>query len=149
MNRVPPFPLWLGHAGDGRDLRRLYDLEIRARVELAAEEPPAPASRDLIVCRFPLVDGAGNGAAVLELAVRTLALLIKARVPSLVCCGAGMSRAPAVAACALALAEGGPPDEWLRRVTEHHPADVMPGLWRDTVGALQRLSGSGTGPGES
>ena len=40
-----------------------------------------------------------------------------------------MSRSPAVAAAVLTLAYGGPPEDWLKLVTEHHPSDVSPGLW--------------------
>lgn len=131
MNPVPPYPLWIGHAGDGRDLRRLFDAGIRARVELAAEEAPATQARDLISCRFPLLDGTGNDPAILALAAQTVATLLRRGIPTLVSCGAGMSRAPAVAASALALLGDGTPDECLRRVTTHHPADVSPGLWAE------------------
>ncbi len=58
MRRVGTRPLWLGHAGDARDPLRLNDLGIAALVDLARDEPPTRPSRDLIYCRFPLVDGA-------------------------------------------------------------------------------------------
>jgi hypothetical protein len=75
----------------------------------------------------------------LVLAVRTVAALIGAGIPTLVCCGAGMSRAPAVAATALAEARGGSPGAWLERVTEHHPSDVSPALWGELVAILPRV----------
>jgi hypothetical protein len=96
MKQIPPYSLWIGHAGDGRDLRRLFAEGIRARVELAAEEAPAPTPRDLIVCRFPLIDGADNDSTVLDLALSTVTSLLKQKVPSLVCCGAGHPRLPRV-----------------------------------------------------
>jgi protein-tyrosine phosphatase len=136
MHQLSPHPLWLGHAGDGHDLRRLFAEGIRARVELAAEEAPAPTPRDLIACRFPLVDGAGNDPAVLTLALRTVAWLVGQKVPTLVCCGAGMSRSPAVAAGALALLTGAHPEECLLQIASHRPADVMPAFWQEVVGVV-------------
>src|ERR1700722_18815771 len=111
MEQIPPDLLWLGHAGDGRDLRGLFAVGIRARVELAAEEAPAPTPRDLIACHFPLVDGGGNDPAVLILALRTVTSLLEQKVPTLVCCGAGMSRSPAIAAGAIALLSGEHPED--------------------------------------
>ena len=106
MKQIHPHPLWLGHAGDGEAFRRLFDLGIEAVVQLAAEEPPIPLPRDLILCHFPLLDGVGNRPEVLSLAVETTAALVRGRTPTLLCCGAGMSRSPAVAAAALTLAFG-------------------------------------------
>src|SRR5437879_5630448 len=104
MNQIKPYPLWLGHAGDRRDFRPALDAGIQALVELSREEPPADPPRELIYCRFPLLDGAGNDENLLELAINTLAGLIRKRIPTLVCCDMGLSRSPAVAAAALALA---------------------------------------------
>jgi hypothetical protein len=137
VRQVSPYWLWLGHAGDGRDFPALYEAGIRAVVQLALEEPALHPPRDLVYCRIPLLDGAGNADDVLFLAIRTVADLLRRRVPALVCCGAGMSRAPAVAAAALALVEQEPPEDCLRRLAEHgHPTDVMPGLWNEIVQLL-------------
>jgi hypothetical protein len=144
MHLLPPHPLWIGHAGDARDLRRIFAEDIRARVELSAQEEPAPTPRDLIACRFPLVDGAGNDPVILTLALRTVAWLVGRNVPTLVCCGAGSSRSPAVAAGALALLSGGHPQECLTEVASHRPVDVMPAFWLEVVDAVASLRGSGT-----
>src|SRR4051812_35595809 len=101
MNQIPPHALWTGHAGDGRDYPRLFELGIRAVIQIAAEEPPLQPPRELIYLRFPLRDGADNPDDLVSLAVAALASLVRHRVPTLVCCGAGMSRSPAVAAAAL------------------------------------------------
>src|SRR4051812_36720706 len=69
MNQILPYPLWTGHAGDGRDYRRVLDHGIRAVVQLAAEEPPLQPPRELIYLRFPLNDGADNADDLLVLAV--------------------------------------------------------------------------------
>jgi hypothetical protein len=135
MNLIEPYSLWIGHGGESHDFRHLLDAGIEAVVELAVEEPSFPPRREMIACRFPLIDGAGNPPHMLGLAIRTVASLIGAGVPVLVCCGAGMSRAPAVVAGALATLEGKPPEDCLKRVTHHHPSDVSPALWSDVCRA--------------
>jgi protein-tyrosine phosphatase len=144
MGQIPPHLLWLGHAGDARDLRQLFAAGIRARVELAAEEAPAPTPRDLIACRFPLVDGGGNDAAVLVLALRTVSQLLEQKITTLVCCGAGMSRSPAIAAGAIALLAGEHPEDCLRHVVSHRPADVVPALWSEVARAVISLQANRT-----
>jgi hypothetical protein len=138
MNQIEPYPVWIGHGGEGHDFQHLFDAGIEAVVELAVEEPSFPSRRDMIACRFPLIDGVGNPPHVLALAIRTVAALIAARVPLLICCGEGMSRAPAIAAAALATIEQVPPEECLKRVTHHHPSDVSPGLWSEVCQAVPR-----------
>jgi protein-tyrosine phosphatase len=138
MNQIQPYPLWLGHAGDARDFRSAFDAGIQALVDLAREEPPAEPPRELIYCRFPLLDGAGNEEVLLNLAIRTLAALINMRIPTLVCCDFGLSRSPAVAAAALAMAHEESPEACLQRVVEHHHADVSPGLWSEITHLLRK-----------
>jgi hypothetical protein len=84
MRQVVPHPLWLGHAGDGRDFLGLYEAGIRALVQLAVEEPAIQPPRDLLYFRVPISDGAGNPVDSLALAIRTVADLLSRRVPTLV-----------------------------------------------------------------
>ena len=105
MNEITPYPVFVGHAADGRAMRELLDQGIRAIVQLAAEEPPIVTPRDLVFCRFPLEDGNGNDADLLSLAITSVAHLVSRGVRTLVCCGGGMSRAPAVVAAALSIVE--------------------------------------------
>jgi hypothetical protein len=137
MNQVKPYALWLGHAGNVRDYRQLFDLGIQAVVHLAAEESPGQLPRGLTYCHIPLVDGAGSVPALLGLAVTTVAALLHRRLPTLVACGAGTSRSPAIAAAALARAYGGCSRQWLHRLAEHHQLDVSPGLWADVADLLE------------
>jgi protein-tyrosine phosphatase len=139
MHQIPPHLLWIGHSGDGRELRTIFDQGIQARVELAAEEALAPAPHDLITCRFPLVDGNGNDPAMLRMALRTVAHLLREKVPTLVCCGAGLSRSPAVVAGAIALLTGERPEDCLVRVLLHRPADLVPGLWHEVAIAVSPM----------
>ncbi len=132
MRRIAPYTVWIGQDGDGRDFARLYDAGVRAVVQLAIEEPAIQPPRDLIYVRVPLSDGAGNPSDSLALAVRTIAHLLALRISTLICCGAGMSRSPCIAAAALSLAFPLTPDEALERVEDAGPCDVAPGLWNQT-----------------
>ena len=98
-------------------------------MQLAAEEPPLSTPRGLLYQRFPLLDGSGNSPASLVLAVGAVEALIRLRVPTLVCCGMGLSRSPAVAAVALAIVLRVSPDDALRMLATRRPIDVSPGFW--------------------
>jgi hypothetical protein len=142
MDRIPPLPLWVGHAGDGRDVAALMDRGIEAVVQLALEEEPLRLPRELVFLRFPPTDLGGNRLAVLRLALVATASLIASEVATLVSCGLGLSRAPAVAAGALALIGGETPEVRLIEVARHRRCDVSPGLWRDVVAAVESASSS-------
>src|SRR5262249_34823264 len=129
MRQIQDYPLWIGHAGDGADFRQVLDAGIRAIVQVAYEEPPLQPPRELIFCRLPLVDGPDNEKANLSLAIATVANLLEKGVPTLVCCGAGMSRSPAVAAAALSMVYQDSPEDCLKQVAGDQPVDVTPGLW--------------------
>jgi|SRR6516162_6558517 hypothetical protein len=136
MRRLGDYRLWLGHAGDLRDPRAIFAADIRAVVDLAINEPPAALPRELIYCRFPLLDGAGNPDWLLRLAVDTVAALLRERTPTLVACSAGMSRSLAIAAAALAVSQGLSPFEALTHVAGIGPADLSPSLWAEVQGVL-------------
>jgi protein-tyrosine phosphatase len=128
MRQVPGRQLWLGNAGDLRDARAMLAAGIVAVVELADSEPLASLPRELVRCRFPLSDGGDNPAWLLRLAAETVAALLRADAPVLVCCSAGMSRSVCVAAGGVALAEMRSLAESLSAVVGAGPADVAPGL---------------------
>lgn len=139
VNEITPYPVFVGHAADGRAVKELLDQGIRAVVQLAAEEPPIATPRDLVFCRFPLEDGSGNDTDLLSLAITSVAHLVSRGVPTLVCCGAGMSRSPAVVAAALSIVEHRDPGAALKFVTQLHPADVVPGFWKDVCLVVETL----------
>lgn len=130
MRRVAELPLWIGTARDARDIRGVLDLGIEAVIDLAMDEPPVPTTRQLVYLRFPLVDGEGNPAWLLRLAVDAVAGLLMAGVPTLVACSAGASRSPVIAAVAIAKWEGIRPEEALTRIGH---GDVSPALWREVM----------------
>jgi protein-tyrosine phosphatase len=139
MDQIIPYPLWVGHAGDGRDYRSILDGGIRALLQVAVEEQALQPPSELIYLRFPILDGIDNPPDVLSLAVSTAAALIQAHVPTLVCCGAGMSRAPLMAAAGMAVAHGEPLEACLQHVAQHHPCDVSPGLWSEVRATLTSM----------
>jgi hypothetical protein len=135
VRRLPGYPLWLGHIGDARDLSGLLSAGISAVVDLALNEPPVTLTRELVYCRFPLVDGSGNPPWLLRAAVETVAGLLRAGVPTLVYCGACMSRTPAIAGAAIALVQGYTLVEGLAIAVQSGAADVSPALWAEIEAA--------------
>ena len=131
MHEIIPKRLWTGNIGDIRDVEKLLDAGIVAVVDLALEESMPRLTRELVYCRFPLLDGEGNDPAVLRTAIETTSTLIGQQVPTLVFCGAGMSRSPAIAAAAWAVAERLHLDECLKRLASSTAHDVSPALWHD------------------
>lgn len=133
MRHFGPYSLWLGHAGDLRDLSQVLESDVQAIVQLALEEPAPKITRDVTFLRIPLDDGAENPAWKLRLAVETVAHLLAADIPTLVGCGAGLSRSPAIAACALASLDRRSPATWLAEMRDSLPIDVSPGLWQSLL----------------
>jgi len=128
MRQLADRPLWLGNAGDLRDARAVLAAGVEAVVEVADSELFAVLPRELVRCRFPLSDGGDNPAWLLRLAAESVAAMLRAGVPVLVCCSAGMSRSVCVAAAGVALVEGRPFAEVITAIAASGPSDVSPGL---------------------
>src|SRR5208283_21745 len=124
-----PNQLWIGDAGDGRDPERLLQNGVVAVINLAAEVPSPILPRSMVYCHFPLTDGPQDDQSILRVAIQTVATLLKRQVPTLVYCGAGMSRSPAIVAAVLSIVQGGSPEEELKEILAGHPHDVSPHLW--------------------
>lgn len=133
--------LWLGNAVDVRDARQLHDFEVEAVVDLAYEEPFTQLTRGILYRRFPILGGAGNRTGVLSMAIETTAALIRHQTATLVACGAGMSRSPAVAAMALAVVRRVSPETCLLELTAAHPHDILPQLWNDLRKVYNQIVG--------
>lgn len=129
MRIIDQTPLFIGHAGDIRDLGALHAAGIQFVVDLAAQEPPAVLSRDLVYCRFPLLDGGDNPDWLLRLAVETVADAVRNSIPCLIGCSAGLSRTPAIAAFGLARGRSLSIEDAIQRVSEAGPVSISPGLW--------------------
>lgn len=131
MTEIVPKLLWIGSAMDVREISRVLEAGVEALVDLALEERPPSITRDVIYCRFPLIDGRGNPPNLLRAAIDAVVSLLQKRVPTLVYCGGGMSRSPAIVAAALAASRGGSFDKTLAAVAAGRPHDVSPALWDD------------------
>ena len=64
--------VWIGNTRDASDIRGILEKEIAAVVNLAIEELPILYPREVISCRFPLLDGEGNSEALLRVAIFTV-----------------------------------------------------------------------------
>ena len=133
MRRVVGFQLWIGTARDARDLRGVLDAGIEAIVDLAMEERPVHPTRELMYLRFPLTDDGENPRLRLRMTMWALEELIGDLVPTLVACGAGMSRSPALVAVVVSQFKGIPPETVLEELRATGPVDVSPGLWQSLV----------------
>jgi protein-tyrosine phosphatase len=135
MRPLPKTSLWLGHRGDVRDLGAIVDAGILAVIDLADNEPALPITRELAYCRFPLIDGAGNPAWLLQAAVGMVEQLLRTNTQALIVCSAGVSRSPMIAAAGLARWRGCPLEEALAVVQQTGPMDLSPGL----LGEVRKL----------
>lgn len=118
MHEIHPSLLWIGHALDVREPGSLFDVGIRAVVDVALEEPPAQLPRQLIYCRFPLNDGGGNDVAILLQTIQTTVDLLDSHTRTIVACSACMSRSPTIAAFALAAYLAQEPDDVIARIAD-------------------------------
>jgi protein-tyrosine phosphatase len=140
MRRIGNRALWVGPALNAAELRAIHEQGIEALIDLAINEPIPQLTRELTYCRFPLIDGSGNRPELLRMAVRTTAALIRSGTPTLVFCSGGMSRSPAIAAAALAVATGAPPANCLAEVMATGPKDLSPALWKDVLQVLNGVA---------
>jgi protein-tyrosine phosphatase len=140
MNQIIPYALRVGHNADGENFKAIFDQGVQAVVQVAWEEMPLHLPRELMLFRIPIVDGPGNRPESLRLAIVTVAQLLREQVSTLVCCGAGVSRAPAVTAAGLARFTGKPLSECLQLVTQHRHADVQPALYEQLEVILTTFS---------
>lgn len=124
MRQLLHHSLWIGHIGDVRNLRAIHDAGIEAIIDLAMNEPIPTLTRELIYCRFPLVDSGDNSPTLLKLAIQTVTDLLGTTTPTLVYCSAGMSRSVGIAAAALAQCESITFDSALSLVAQSGPMDL-------------------------
>lgn len=139
MRRIEPYSLWLGHIGDARDIRALYDQGIEALVDLALNEPLPTIPRELVYCRFPLIDGAGNPTWIISSAILMVESLLQHQRSTLAFCGAGMSRSPLIAAAAMARLRQCSLEAGINIVVSCGPADISPALLSDVEQVLDRM----------
>jgi len=128
--------LWTGNARDIREPRKMFAAGIAAVVDLAYEEPPALLPRQVVYCRFPIVDGAGNAPELLRIAMQTTVELLKSGTPMIVSCSAGLSRSPTIATCALAIHLDCSPEIVLGEVNRQTSLELHGALWNECVALI-------------
>lgn len=140
MREIIPGQLWIANALQVRDIRTTLAQGVTAVIDLAMEEPPIAYPRDILYCRFPLLDGTGNPQHLLTACVDTVAKLVEANRPTVIACSAGMSRSPVIAAAAIAQVKGTSLESSLLKLTATGPHDVSPALLNDVLAAMPALS---------
>jgi protein-tyrosine phosphatase len=133
-----PHLLWIGHAGDLLKPAAIEAAAIKAVLQVALAEQMPQLSRELLFAHFPILDGSGTTPGVVAAAVDLAATLIRNRVPTLICCSAGMSRSPCIAAGALAIARNIEPNEALLSIISDRPHDISPALWNAVCEVVSR-----------
>ncbi|TWU38704.1 hypothetical protein Q31b_37820 [Novipirellula aureliae] len=131
--------LLISDAVSARDLKSIYDQDIAAVVDLAANEPPAVLGRDIIYCRFPLHDDESNTDEMLTAAIQCLRSLLQNNFRILVACSAGMSRSPTIAAAAISMMSGESLQDCLLSISSQVPHDVSPSLLESVVHICEKL----------
>ncbi len=131
MREVIPSVLWIGNAHDAREIKGIIDAGIQVVIGLAIEEPSVQVPRDIIYCRFPMLDGDGNSSVLMVAAVNLISAFVRAQTPTLVACSGGMSRSPLIASAVLAAVDDIGLAEAIRLVTTNGPCDFSPSLYND------------------
>lgn len=108
-------------------------------VDLALEERPAQLGREMIYLRFPILDGEDTSLGRVEIAIRAVVWLVEYECRTLIACGAGMSRSPAIAAAALGIITARNLEDCLASIVAGAPCDVSPGLWSQVKLACERI----------
>ncbi|QDU77001.1 Glyoxalase-like domain protein [Bremerella volcania] len=142
MREIIPGKLWIANARQARDIRSTLAPGVTAVIDLAIEETPITFPRDILYCRFPIVDGTGNPGYLLQACIETVAKLIEAHYPTVIACSAGMSRSPIIAAAAIAQVKGLALEDALLKLTETGPHDVSPALLNAVLDAMPSLATS-------
>ncbi|WDI40410.1 VOC family protein [Bremerella sp. P1] len=140
MREIIPGTLWIANALQARDIRSTLAPGVTAIIDLAIEEPPISFPRDILYCRFPLLDGTGNSHQMLRACIDTVARLIEANRPTVIACSAGMSRSPIIAAAAIAQIKGLSLETSILKLTKTGPHDVSPALLSEVLEAMPSLS---------
>lgn len=131
--------LWIGHMLDIRERESLFDIGVTNVIDVAYEEKPAQLPRQLVYCRFPLNDGAGNEPSVVLQALRTACDFLKFKSKTLIACSAGMSRSPTIAAFSLAHHLKVMPEEVIERIGDKKSLELNPDFWLEVKMAFEQL----------
>jgi hypothetical protein len=130
---IIPNVLWIGNARDARNVKGVLAAGIGVVIDLAMEEPAIQFPRDIVYCRFPLLDGEGNSPAILRSIIDTTVNFVSANQPTLVACSGGMSRSPAIVCAVIAKVQSIDLDAATERV--HFPGNSPVGRMGEGEGS--------------
>ena len=139
MREIIPRVLWIGNALEARDVKGVMAAGINVVIDLAIEELPIQFPRDVVYCRFPLLDGEGNSPSLLRSAIQTTVNFATAGRPTLLACSGGMSRSPIIASVVIASVQSVELGAAVERVIATGPSDFSPKLWNDVQKLCKQL----------
>lgn len=140
MIRVPESRLLLGTSEDLKDIRTVLGEGISAIIDLGIEEPVPLLPRATNYCRLTLSDDGENDPATVAAAIRMAATFLAGDHDVLICCHAGLSRSPSVAAAALAITRGQSASHALCMLGGLKRTDVSAAFWNQVVTVLSTMS---------
>lgn len=133
MLNIPNTNLWLGTAQDLRQIPQCLKQGITAIVDLAIEEPVPTIPRITNYCRFLVTDDGENDPANLRAAISVSTVFLQGGHATVICCNAGLSRSPSIAAAVLSRISDQSPVACLERIATVKHIDVNPALWNQMV----------------
>jgi len=133
MLNIPDTNLWLGTAQDLRQIPQCLKQGITAIVDLAIEEPVPTMPRVTNYCRFLVTDDGENDPANLQAAISVSTVFLQGGHAAAICCNAGLSRSPSIAAAILSRVSGQSLVACLERIAAEKHINVNPALWNQVV----------------
>ena len=142
MLQLPGTGLWLGNLSDLRDIPQMLAHGITAIIDLAIEEPIPRMPRTTNYCRFVMTDDGENDPANIRAAILTTASFLSGGHMTAVCCNAGLSRSPCIAAASVSCHTGRTPAVCLESIAVLKTLDVNPALWNQVLRVLAEITES-------
>ncbi len=136
---IPNTNIWIGNASDLRDIPSVLNNGVAAIIDLAAEEPFPTIPRATSYCRFALTDDGENNAADIQAAILAASTFVSVGLAIAICCSAGLSRSPSVAAATMSFISGDSLVASLELVSAVKHIDVSPAFWNQVVGVFSNM----------
>jgi len=131
MNKIRP-NLYVGNMQDAKVAQPLTDAGITAILNVSYEnDDPVYFVKQMRYIKIGLADSSENTKYMRDLAINALVALLNEGETVLVHCSAGVSRAPFVAAQALAKIENKDPDLMLQEIRNERTIVIKGALWLD------------------
>ncbi len=136
MLNIPNSDIWLGNTSDLRDIRSVLKHGVTAIIDLAIEDPLPTIPRATTYCRFMITDDGENNPANIHAAILAASAFVSGGHVAAICCSAGLSRSPSIAAATMSYISGDSPTATLELVSAVKHIDVNPAFWNQVVDVL-------------